>query len=93
MIDPIKCVAKLANKLGVSEITKRSAIDYMRAISKSGVSAGKDPMGLAGAVIYLSCRNHAQPRTQIEVANAGGVTEVTLRNRTKELSMKIPQLN
>ncbi len=93
MIDPIKCVAKLANKLGVSEITKRYAIDYMRAISKSGISAGKDPMGLAGAVIYLSCRNHDQPRTQIEVANAGGVTEVTLRNRTKELSMKIPQLN
>lgn len=93
MIDPIKCVAKLANKLGISEMTKRYAIDYMKVISKSGVSAGKDPMGLAGAVIYLSCRNHDQPRTQIEVANAGGVTEVTLRNRTKELSMKIPQLN
>lgn len=93
MIDPIKCVAKLANKLGISEITKRYAIDYMRAISKSGVSAGKDPMGLAGAVIYLSCRNYDQPRTQIEVANAGGVTEVTLRNRTKELSIKIPRLN
>jgi transcription initiation factor TFIIB len=93
MIDPIKCVAKLANKLGISEITKRYAIDYMRVISKSGISAGKDPMGLAGAVIYLSCRNHDQARTQIEVANAGGVTEVTLRNRTKELAMKIPQLN
>ena len=93
MIDPIKCIAKLANKLGLSEITKRYAIDYMRAITKNGFSAGKDPMGLAGAVIYLSCRTHDQPRTQIEVANAAGVTEVTLRNRTKELTVKIPQLN
>lgn len=93
MIDPIKCIAKLANKLDLSEITKRYAIDYMRAITKNGFSAGKDPMGLAGAVIYLSCRTHDQPRTQIEVANAAGVTEVTLRNRTKELAVKIPQLN
>ena len=93
MIDPIKCIAKLANKLNLSEITKRYAIDYMRAITKNGFSAGKDPMGLAGAVIYLSCRTHDQPRTQIEVANAAGVTEVTLRNRTKELTVKIPQLN
>lgn len=93
MIDPIKCIAKLANKLDLSEITKRYAIDYMRAITKNGFSAGKDPMGLAGAVIYLSCRTHDQPRTQIEVANAAGVTEVTLRNRTKELTVKIPQLN
>ncbi|HZD35534.1 MAG TPA: TFIIB-type zinc ribbon-containing protein [Nitrososphaeraceae archaeon] len=93
MIDPIKCVAKLSNKLDVSESTKRYAIGYMRIIAKSGFSAGKDPMGLAGAVVYLSCRTHDQPRTQIEVANAAGVTEVTLRNRTKELSMKIPQLN
>lgn len=93
MIDPIKCIAKLANKLDLSEITKRYAIDYMRAITKNGFSAGKDPMGLAGAVIYLSCRTHDQPRTQIEVANAAGVTEVTLRNRTKEITVKIPQLN
>lgn len=93
MIDPIKCVTKLANKLRVSETTKRYAVDYMRIISKSEIAAGKDPMGLAGAVIYLSCRNCGQPRTQVEVANAGGVTEVTLRNRTKELSTKFPQFN
>jgi transcription initiation factor TFIIB len=93
MIDPIKCVAKLANKIQISEKTKRHAINYMQIISKSGLAAGKDPMGLAGAVIYLSCRYCDEARTQIEVANAGGVTEVTLRNRTKELSMKVPQLN
>jgi transcription initiation factor TFIIB len=93
LIDPVKCVAKIANKIQLSERTKRHAMHYMQIISKSGIAAGKDPMGLAGAVIYLSCRYCNEARTQIEVANAGGVTEVTLRNRTKELALKVPQLN
>ena len=53
MIDPIKCVAKLANKLGVSEITKRYAIDYMHAVSKSGDFSRKRSYGI-GRSCYLS---------------------------------------
>ena len=93
MVDPVKCVAKIANKIEVSEKTKRNAINYMHNVITRGIAAGKDPMGLAGAVLYLSCIQSDEHRTQLDVASASGVTEVTLRNRCKELNTKIPQLN
>lgn len=93
MVDPVKCVAKIANKIEVSEKTKRNAINYMHNVITRGIAAGKDPMGLAGAVLYLSCIQSDEHRTQLDVAAASGVTEVTLRNRCKELNTKIPQLN
>jgi transcription initiation factor TFIIB len=93
MIDPVKCISKIANKLELSEKTKRHAISYMHNVKTSGIAAGKDPMGLAGAVLYLSCLLIDEHRTQLEVAASSGVTEVTLRNRCKELNTKIPQLN
>jgi transcription initiation factor TFIIB len=93
MVDPVKCVAKIANKIEISEKTKRNAINYMHNVITRGIAAGKDPMGLAGAVLYLSCIQSDEHRTQLDVAAASGVTEVTLRNRCKELNTKIPQLN
>jgi transcription initiation factor TFIIB len=93
IVDPVKCIAKIANKMEVSEKTKRHAINYMYNVIRSGIAAGKDPMGLAGAVLYLSCLHCDEHRTQLDVAAASGVTEVTLRNRCKELNTKIPHLN
>lgn len=93
MVDPVKCLGKIANKMEVTEKTKRHAVSYMHNVMTSGIAAGKDPMGLAGAVLYLSCIHSDEHRTQSHVAAASGVTEVTLRNRCKELSTKIPQLN
>jgi transcription initiation factor TFIIB len=85
MIDPMKCVVKVANKAKLSEKTKRQAINIMHNIIKSGVSAGKDPMGLAGSVIYMSSINTGETITQMDIADAAGVTEVTIRNRYKDI--------
>ena len=48
-------------------------------------SAGKDPMGLAAAALYLACLQSNENKTQREIADASGVTEVTVRNRCKGL--------
>ena len=85
MIDPMKCVVKVANKAKLSEKTKRQAMDIMHDIIKSGASAGKDPMGLAGSVIYMSSLNTGETITQMDIADAAGVTEVTIRNRYKDI--------
>jgi transcription initiation factor TFIIB len=85
MIDPMKCVVKVANKAKLSEKTKRQAMNIMHDIIKSGVSAGKDPMGLAGSVIYMSSINTGETITQMDIADAAGVTEVTIRNRFKDI--------
>jgi transcription initiation factor TFIIB len=89
ILDPIKCVVRVANKVNLSEKTKRQAMDIMHNVTKSGISAGKDPMGLAGSVLYLSSKNSGENITQMDIAEAAGVTEVTIRNRFKDLRNRI----
>ncbi len=48
---------------------------------KIGMVAGKDPMGLAAAALYLSCIADGGNTTQRNISDASGVTEVTIRNR------------
>ena len=55
--------------------------------------AGKDPMGLAATAFYMACvRNGGKAeKSQTEIAQAAGVTEVTIRNRYKELKSVIEE--
>src|SRR5947209_13220107 len=85
VVDPIKCVARLASKAGLSEKTKRKALTILKDAAEIEISAGKDPMGLAAAALYLSCVMNGENKTQKDVAQAAGVTEVTIRNRYKGL--------
>jgi transcription initiation factor TFIIB len=89
MIDPMKCIVRVASKAGLSEKTKRHAMNLMREVVESGMSAGKDPMGLAASVLYMSCLATGENRTQTDIAEAAGVTEVTVRNRYKSLKGRL----
>ena len=90
--DPMKCIVKVANKANLTENTKREAISIMNEVAKKEISAGKDPMSLAASVLYVSCLKTGEDRTQTQIAHASGVTEVTVRNRYKDLKSKF-QLN
>jgi transcription initiation factor TFIIB len=85
LIDPVKCIARIANRANVSEKSKRMAIDIMNDLVNTQIPAGKRPMSLAATILYLSCLRNAEAVTQKDVAEAAGVTEVTIRNRIKEL--------
>src|SRR6266487_3862337 len=87
--DPMKCVVKVVNKASLNEKIKRQAIDIMNKVKKNEISAGKDPMGLAATVLYISCLNTGENRTKKEIANAAGITDLTLRNRFNELKSKL----
>ena len=78
-------VPKIAAKVGVGEKTQRLAIDILRRAEKLKTTAGKDPMGLAAAALYIACVLNNERRTQKMIADAAGVTEVTIRNRYKGL--------
>ena len=92
LADPMKCISKIANKANLSEKTRREAMSTMNELIKKEISAGKDPMGLAATVLYLSCLANGETTTEREVAQAAGVTEVTIRNRFKDLKTR-PCLN
>lgn len=83
--DSIQCVARIASKIRITEKTKRYAISVLKDAKKHEVSAGKDPMGLAAAALYLACVKNDDDKTQRDIAEAANVTEVTIRNRYKGL--------
>jgi transcription initiation factor TFIIB len=84
-IDHVRCITRIANKVGLSEKTKRMAVKIMRQVIAIQVSAGKGPMGIAATVLYIACLQAGEVRTQKELSIAAGVTEVTIRNRYSEL--------
>ncbi|MCH7966599.1 MAG: transcription initiation factor IIB [Thaumarchaeota archaeon] len=85
IVDPIQCVARIASKLGITEKTKRDAAKVLKVAQEHKESAGKEPMGLAAAALYLSCVKNGENMTQRNIAEASNVTEVTIRNRYKGL--------
>jgi transcription initiation factor TFIIB len=91
--DPLKCIAKVANNTNLSEKTKRHALDIMDKVTENELSAGKNPMGFAATILYISCIKTGENISQKEISNAAGVTEVTLRNRFKDLKSRLTELN
>jgi transcription initiation factor TFIIB len=84
-VDHIRCITRIANKVGLSEKTKRMAVKIMRQVVAMQISAGKGPMGIAATVLYIACLQGGEIKTQKELSIAAGVTEVTIRNRYSDL--------
>ena len=89
IIDPMKCIVKVANKAILSERTKRQAADIMSKAIRREIPAGRNPMGLAASVLYLSSLSNDEKITQADLAKAAGVTEVTLRKGAKDLRKEL----
>ena len=89
VVSPIKCIARIASKANLSEKTKREATKILQKAEEVKISAGKDPMGLAAAALYVACVTNGESKTQRDVAEAAGVTEVTIRNRYKGLKIAL----
>lgn len=83
--DPIDYVPRIGALLGLSGNVLRKAAEILLEAKKKGITAGKDPAGLAAAAIYIASLLEDERRTQKEIAMVAGVTEVTVRNRYKEL--------
>ena len=89
LIDVKKYIIKVANNLNFDEKIKRKALELVEHAQKKNLIVGKDPMSIAASIIYLVNPSESKPTTQAEIAKAAGVTEVTVRNRSKELREKL----
>ena len=85
VVDPVKCVSRIASKAGLQERTQRRALEILKRAEETRTSAGKGPMGLAASALYVACIMENDNKTQKELAEAASVTEVTIRNRCKGL--------
>jgi transcription initiation factor TFIIB len=87
VVDPMKCIVKVANAAQLSERTTRHAFKMMsELLRKKTLTAGKDPLGLAASILYIAFQEADEIKTQRVMAIAAGVTEVTIRNRIKSLA-------
>lgn len=78
-------IPRLSADLMLEGRTVKRATDIINQAKASYVTIGKAPGGIAGAALYIAGILEEDRRTQREIANASRVTEVTIRNRYKEL--------
>jgi transcription initiation factor TFIIB len=87
--DPVTFVPRFCSMLGLSDRVQAKSIEILKKAKKHDITSGKGPTGVAAAAIYVACVLVGEKRTQREVADIVGVTEVTIRNRYKELIEKL----
>ena len=89
VVDPVKGVSRIASIAELSEKSKRKAIKILNQAKEEGIVAGKDPMGIAAAALYLACISTGEVKSQKDISVASGVTEVTIRNRCAGLRIML----
>jgi len=87
--NPSDYIARFASSLTLSAETQSKAVEILEHAQKAELTSGRGPTGIAAAALYVSALIHGEKRTQREVADVAGVTEVTIRNRYKELLDKL----
>jgi len=83
--DPSIFIKKVGGNLGLSVETQEIAFQILKKAQAKRATGGKDPRGLAAAALYIACLENDEKRTQKMIADEAGVTEVTIRNRYKDL--------
>ncbi len=83
--NPADYIARFASSLKLSPETQSRAVEILEKAQKAELTSGRGPTGIAAAALYVAALIHGEKRTQREVADVAGVTEVTIRNRYKEL--------
>ncbi|MBN1923755.1 MAG: transcription initiation factor IIB [Nanoarchaeota archaeon] len=82
---PLDYIYRFASELKLSPKTISKAVEIINKAQGKEITSGKGPMGVAAAALYVATLICNEKKTQREVADVAGVTEVTIRNRYKEL--------
>jgi len=75
----INYIVKTATKLALPEKTKRLAISMLKEAHEKHHLYGRHPAAMAAVFIYIACKEDGIKLSQRTIAEAAGVTEVTLR--------------
>lgn len=85
LTNPRFYINRFVTALKLSGETQKAAVEILDKAIKKGLISGRGPMGVAAATVYIASVITGERRTQKEVADVAGVTEVTIRNRYREL--------
>jgi len=86
---PADYLPKFAHKVALPNYVVDKAVEIITDAKSFGLTSGRAPAGVAAAVLYIAADIYNMQKTQKEIAEAAGVTEVTVRNRHRELEEKM----
>jgi len=82
---PKDYIERFGTILHLSPRTRSEALKILKKAEISELTSGRGPAGIAAAALYVAALLNNEKKTQREVADVAGITEVTIRNRYKEL--------
>lgn len=86
---PEDYIPRFSTMLGLEDKCQAKAAEILKKAKKYDIISGKGPRGVAAAALYVAAVLNGEKRTQREIADVVGVTEVTIRNRYKEIVNKL----
>jgi transcription initiation factor TFIIB len=84
-VKPSQYVSKFSNQLTMQGKAEEIAHKILKMARKLRLTSGRGPTGIAAAASYIASVLMGERKTQREIAEIAQVTEVTIRNRYKEL--------
>ena len=86
---PKDYISRFSSVLKLSPKTQNDALKVLKKAEEVELTSGRGPAGIAAAALYVAALMNDEKKTQREVADIAGITEVTIRNRYKELIEKL----
>ncbi|MBI5803256.1 hypothetical protein HY448_01055 [Candidatus Pacearchaeota archaeon] len=86
---PKDYVSRFSSVLKLSPKTQNDALKILKKAEDVELTSGRGPAGISAAALYVAALINDEKKTQREVADIAGITEVTIRNRYKELIEKL----
>ena len=83
---PVVYINRFCRELELSGQVENAAIRILNQAVEAELTSGRGPTGVAAASIYVASVLYNSRKTQKCIAETVGVTEVTIRNRYKELA-------
>jgi len=84
-VKPSQYITKFSNQLTMQGKVEEIAHKILTAAKSLKLTSGRGPTGIAAAASYIASVLTGERKTQREIAEIAQVTEVTIRNRYKEL--------
>jgi len=92
IIGPSHSISPIAKKAGLSTKTERRALEILEQVNSDSILSGKKPISIAAASLYLASFQTKEHTTQLRIAIASGLTTITIRKRSIELSQILENL-
>ena len=86
---PEDYISRFCNELKLSNEVQAKTLEILKQAAENKLTVGRGPTGNAAAALYISSILCSERRTQREIADITGVTDVTVRNRYKEIIKKL----